>query len=474
MREVIIFYVNGERNEIKGNDAFLMLAEWLRKKRLLTGTKVVCAEGDCGACTVMLGIPIASGQLKYEPRNSCILPLFNLDGKHVVTVEGLKKNNELNPIQLSVARHGGAQCGYCTPGIVMAITAIFEQHARPTEEQFRSGLTGNLCRCTGYDGILRAALAIDAGQVNKLDYYWNIPAMKSELAKISLDPLAIKNDNTFIYMPTSWENLLQTKADHNQAVMVAGATDIGVSLNKGYSQNRKFISLARIPNIDTIGINDDVVEVCANVSLSQFETFCVQHIPSIGKFMKFFAAAQIKNSATLVGNIANASPSSDTLPFLSVLDADIEIVGINGNRRLNINHYFLDYKKTALKADEIISKVSFAKPKSDAHLILYKVSRRMYMNIATVSAAFLVEKQKNMITNFKVAFGGVAAFVKRLPAVEKFMQGKEFSIANIEHATKCALQTYTPLSDVRGSKQYREMLITNLFKKLYIEMEANG
>ncbi|MBF0365246.1 MAG: FAD binding domain-containing protein [Oligoflexia bacterium] len=473
MRETTIFYVNGERVEVNGAEVFLMLANWLRQQQSLTGTKIVCAEGDCGACSIMLGIPTASGALKYEQRNSCILPLFNLDGKHVVTVEGLKQKGELSPIQLSIATNGGSQCGYCTPGIVMAITAIFEQWPKPTEEHFRAGLSGNLCRCTGYDGILRAALAIDPTKIRALDTLWDLPEMKSELATIRHDPIAIKSDKLSLFMPDSLAKLLQIKATTTEVMVVAGATDLGVGWNKGIKKSGQFIGLARIPELNKIEVKDDLIEVGANVSLSQFEEFCNQHIPAIGKFMELIASPQIKNAATLIGNIGSALPIGDALLFLVLLDAHVELTGTKGTRLLSLNDYLL----RGLNQDELITKITFKRPALMARLRFYKVSRRRRLDRSIVSAAFLLEQEQKAghatISKFRVAFGGVAKSVCRLANVETFMQGRSLSAVTIEEAAKLALETCTPSANVRGSRQYREILIVNLFKKFYAEMEID-
>ncbi len=483
MRDHIRLLVNGQEHRVGGKEAFATLGNWLRGSvgpasagpdglkpvPHLTGTKLVCEEGDCGACTVLL----RRGDEDFRPVNSCILLLAQLDGASVVTVEGLAQNGALTPLQQSMVVCHGAQCGYCTPGFVVAMTALFEHCDRVDEKQVRDGLTGNLCRCTGYEPIIKAALAVDGASMPKIrDRYPQ-----------SLDARdAVRIENFFA--PTSLDDAIRFKREHPGCVIVQGATDVGVWINKRSFAAPAMLSLAKIDGLDDLRQEGEAVIAGANVTLADFEAFIEQRIPELYAILNIFGSPQIKNAGTLAGNIANGSPIGDTLPYLFVSGAELELNG--GARTVAVNDFYLGYKKFDLRPDEIITRVrvpcvgapALGRPAAEAaaatreHLKLYKVSRRKDLDISAFTAAIRLRTTNGHINSAVIAYGGVAPTVIRLPRTESFLAGKPIALGTFEEAGRIARAEVKPISDVRGSADYRAQLAENILPKFWFEVFA--
>src|SRR5207237_1922076 len=323
-----------------------------------TGTKVVCEEGDCGACTVLVR---RRADEDYRPINSCIQALHQLDGMSIVTVEGLRDGDQLSAVQQAMVTCHGAQCGYCTPGFVVAMTALYENADRVDEKQVRYGLTGNLCRCTGYEPIIKAALAVDGAQATKMrDRYPDLPEAGD----------AVQTDRFFA--PSTLDEAISWKRDHPGCIIVQGGTDVGVWVNKRGFSAPAVLSLSKLRELDELREEDGAIVVGANVTLAAFERFIETRIPELFAILNIFGAPQIKNAGTLIGNIANGSPIGDTLPYLIVAGAELELNG--GARRVVISDFYRGYKQFDLAADELITRVRV--PIVNDTLKLYKVSRR--------------------------------------------------------------------------------------------------
>jgi xanthine dehydrogenase small subunit len=449
VRDHIRFLVNGREHRAAGATAFTTLANYLRQDAAATGTKIVCEEGDCGACTVLVR---RGGE--FVPVNSCILSLIQLDGASIVTVEGLG----MNAVQQSMMQCHGAQCGYCTPGFVVAMSALFETCDRVDEKQVRDGLTGNLCRCTGYEPIIKAALTASAPETKLRDLY---PQTLD-----AQDPVRVEN----FFAPTTLADAIAFKRDNAGCTIVQGATDVGVWINKRAFSAPAMLSLGKIGELNELRDDGGAVVAGANVTLSQFEAFIADKIPELYRILNIFGSPQIKNAGTLVGNIANGSPIGDTLPYLFVAGAELELAGSNGTRTVAVPDFYLGYKKFDLRPDEIIVRVRV--PVVADTLKLYKVSRRKDLDISAFTAAIRLRTSDGHINSATIAYGGVAPTVVRLPKTESFLAGKPINIGTFEEAGRIARGEVKPISDVRGGADYRAQLAENILPKFYYEVLA--
>src|SRR5438132_6705015 len=346
MRDYVLIYVNGKRYEIRDETAFSSLSDFLRSDLGLVGTKVVCAEGDCGACTVLVGRPDGN-DLRYETVDSCIQFLYQLDCKHVVTVEGLTQNGALHAVQQALVEHHGSQCGFCTPGFVMALAGLFEEKPATDPERLRLALTGNLCRCTGYLPILEAGLALDPKTMVTLAEQYSSGAIVQDLHQHALEPVFIAGRRTF-FSPRHLQAALDFKACHPEAMIVSGGTELGVLRNKKGLDPPALLSLTSVPGLSEITCADDTVIIGANVTWTQIEAYMKQAVPEFHKIIIRFGSPQIRNVATLIANIAHGSPIADSLPFLLITDAELELVCQGGSRRVRINDFYTGYKTTSL------------------------------------------------------------------------------------------------------------------------------
>jgi len=452
MRDHILFSINGREHRVGGREIFTTLANWLRYRVGATGTKIVCEEGDCGACTVLIRRSTAE---EFKPVNSCIQILAQLDGASIVTVEGLKLNGALSAVQESMVIHQGAQCGYCTPGFIVAMTAMYETCNRVDEKQVRVGLTGNLCRCTGYEPIIKAALTVDATNSPKVrELYPHVPDAR--------DAVRIES----FFAPTTTEDAVRFKADNPGCTIIQGATDVGVWITKRQFTAPAMLFLGKIAALNELQQKQDRLAVGANVTLAKFEEFIRDRIPELYRILNVFGSAQIRCAGTVVGNIANGSPIGDLLPYLFVADAQLELAGTSGTRVVPIPSFYRGYKKFDLKPDEIITRV-FVPVVTDT-LKLYKVSRRKDLDISAFTAAIRL-RMNGRIEEARIAYGGVAPTVVRLPKTEAFLTGKAPSGDLFQRAGELARSEVKPITDVRGSADYRLQLAENILSKFWYE-----
>jgi xanthine dehydrogenase small subunit len=453
LRDHIRLLVNGREHRIAGATAFTTLANYLRYDAGATGTKIVCEEGDCGACSVL----VRRGDGDFVAINSCIIALCQLDAASIVTVEGLKRGGELHPVQQAMVECHGAQCGYCTPGFVVTMSGLFERCDRVGEAQVRDGLTGNLCRCTGYEPIVKAALSVDGASMPKLrDLY----------------PQAIDDGEAVrvgdFFAPTTLADAITFKREHPGCVIVQGSTDVGVWINKRNFAAPAMLFLGKVRELDELRGDDGAVVAGANVTLTAFERFLEGRIPELEAILHVFGSPQIKNTGTLIGNVANGSPIGDTLPYLFVSGAELELNG--GARTVAIQDFYLGYKKFDLRPDEIITRIRV--PVVRDRLKLYKVSRRRDLDISAFTAAIRLRTLDGHIDTAAIAYGGVAPTVVRLPRTEAFLAGKPVALDTFEEAGRIARGEVAPISDVRGSAEYRAQLAENILPKFWYETFA--
>lgn len=475
MRDFVLIHINGIPHRIRGEQAFQTVARFLREETGATGTKIVCEEGDCGACTVLVGRR-ENGALRYRPVNSCIQFLFQLDCAHVVSVEGLTKDDRTTPLQDAMVRCHGAQCGYCTPGFVMAMAGVFETTTGPDACAMRTGLTGNLCRCTGYESIIRAGIETEA-QPKIEELYPGAPILEA-IEAVEREPVQIAN----FFRPATLAEALRFKGEHPKAVIAQGATDFGVWRTKRDFVPEALLSLDAIEGLGELEVRDGMLVVGGRVTLAQFEAavrdLAPDLAPSIGPMMDRFGSPQIKNAGTLAGNIANASPIADTVPFLFVMDAQLELTGLSGTRLVAMRDFYLGYKKLDLRDDELITRILIPLPGERETLRLYKISKRSHLDISTFTAAMLMKRSggqaSGRIDSIRIAYGGVAPVVLRLGRTEAFLEGKPLTRETFAAAGEIARGEVAPISDVRGSRELRLQLAENILTKFYYDVSSGS
>jgi xanthine dehydrogenase small subunit len=487
IRDHLVLFLNGNRHEVTGSDCFLSLSDFLRYRRGLTGTKIVCSEGDCGSCTVLVGRPDGKA-LRYQPIDSCIRQMFQLDGVHVVTVEGLGSGEmpdhgaeRLTPVQQAMVECHGSQCGFCTPGFVMAMHGVCEgcNGHTPSEEEWRHELTGNLCRCTGYTTILKAGMQAAAAGTAKMNEMYPPATMLREMEKLRGDVLDLKGDchgtQRQAYCPTTIAEAVAFRQKNSQAKVAAGATDVGVQLNKRVIAPEVFLDLNRVRELEGVKFTSSgdgrAIVAGARATWTEMLQACRDAAKEFAEIVSVFGSPQIRHVGTIGGNIINASPIADSLPFLFVMEAELELTGPQGRRTVNINNFYQGYKKFDLKADELLVGVRIPLPCPGELLRLFKVSRRRDLDISTFTAAVRMQLDGETITKAAVAYGAVGPTVLRLRRTEQFLVGQPFTEETMDKAGATAIDEITPISDVRGSKDYRYQLARNVLLKFYHEQQ---
>ncbi|MBB5207465.1 xanthine dehydrogenase small subunit [Chiayiivirga flava] len=447
------FILNGNPTALDGADPTESLLRWLRRARL-TGTKEGCADGDCGACTVALLEPDGHGAGAYRAINSCLLPMGLLPGREVLTVEALADGDALHPVQAALVECAGSQCGYCTPGFVMSLFAGYhggELGDHTTE--------GNLCRCTGYRPIRAATEALAANPGAADGFSRRAAAPRDALSGATLAQF---------HSPVSVADALALKARHPDAVWIAGATDLGVDLSHWRPVASAFIALDRIAALQRLDIDADRVCIGAGVPLSRLEHTLGDVLPAFGQMLPWFAARQVRNRATLGGNLGSASPIGDLLPLLLAHEAVVHFVGPDGARDIAAADFFLDYRKTARADNELIVAVTIPRPRGTS--ASYKVAKRQTDDISIVAAAFVVAcDDAGRVDTARLAYGGVAAIPKRATRAESLLAGAVLDDATVDRVASALDAEFAPLDDHRASAGYRRQLCGNLFRRFVAE-----
>jgi xanthine dehydrogenase small subunit len=406
----------------------------------------------------------------YQAINSCITIVANLDGSSLVTVDALKDKNELHVSQSAMIKCHGSQCGFCTPGFVMALTGLVEEKVAKKEtalttSEAKNCMTGNLCRCTGYQPIIDAALAMDLKNAKSIKDRFFTEHQKVALAENFKTGVALESDEFSYSAPKSIKEALSFLAANPDARIVGAATDLGVVHNKRKITLTKILSLHLLPELYEITLTGNEVTLGARVTLTELRHFIKDKCPELAHYLDVFASPQIKNTATVVGNVANASPIGDTPPALLALNATVII---NGTRSVLLSEFFLAYRKTALAAGEIITGLKFTLPKAGSDFKLYKNANRKDLDISAVNFGIQVEwsdKSKSAIKEIFIAVGGVAAIPFRLKMTEDFLK----TSLDIEAAIKILHSEFKPLSDVRATGAYRHVLVENFFRRFFTE-----
>lgn len=473
MRNSIICYINGERHELTGEQAFMSVAQFLRYQKGLTGTKIVCAEGDCGACTVLVSRMVGQKMTAFKSINSCISFMYLLDGCHLISVEGLGSVEHLHPVQEEMVKCHGSQCGYCTPGFICAMANMTEdllfEKGEKTTQKIKNYLTGNLCRCTGYDPIIKAGEKVDLSKVKPLAELYDQERILDDFQKNTQSSVLIKNGKKEVFLPVSFDEVVEYKNKNSQAKLTSGATDLGVLYNKGRIDLEQILCLNNIADAYETKEVDGFLEIGAKASLTEVEKICVDIFPEFSRKLHIFASPQIKNKGTLIGNLVNASPIGDSIPFLKVANAKVTLMGPQGLRVIDINDFFLGgYKELDLADDEFVLKVSI--PITQDDFKLYKVSLRKDLDISSVTFACRYRIQEGMVSDISFAMGGVGPTVVKLTHLERMAIGKKFDQELFSELADEVKNHISPMSDLRGTKEFRQLVAHNLFLKFYDEV----
>ncbi|MDQ7729201.1 xanthine dehydrogenase small subunit [Halomonas sp. SpR8] len=476
---MITFHLNGQPHRVAA-DAHLSVLELLREQLHLTGTKEGCASGDCGACTVAIGALDANGELRYHSANACIMPAHQLQGRHLVTVEGLADNQQyLHPAQAAMVECHGSQCGFCTPGIVMSLFTLHEeQHAAPlaaplSPERLEAALGGNLCRCTGYRPIRDAALAM-----NSIDGHrplWLDATLDDAQDNQHTD---LDEASSRFHQPHQLNDLVRLRAAHPEARLVAGATDLWLEVTQQLKDLPRVIDTTRVSELQQIEQGRDVNGrpgwwIGAAVTYARLEPLLNKEYPTFAHLLHRLGSAQVRNRGTLGGNVANASPIGDTPPVLLALDAQLRLTGPKGSREIAASNFFIDYKKTDLAENEVLSAIFIPASQTGRQLKVWKLSKRREDDISAVLGAFAWHLEDGYLRDVRLAFGGMAGIPARARGAEAALEGHSPSPTVFEAARKALTSDFSPMSDVRGSADYRQRSASALLERLRLVIESS-
>jgi xanthine dehydrogenase small subunit len=471
MREIVRFLLGDELVEIASCDPTRTVLDWLRLDRRRTGTKEGCAEGDCGACTIVVG-RLDGDRLRYEAINACIRFLPTLDGCHVLTVEHLKApDGTLHPVQQAMVDCHGSQCGFCTPGFIMSLLALWLNERAPSVQRIEDALAGNLCRCTGYEPIIAAAQRMDSAEREKDRFVAGLPATVARLKALAdSETISIGDGDRRFYAPATTAALAELVSAHPQATLVAGATDVGLWVTKGMRRLDPVIYLGRLEELRAISDEGDHLRFGAMANQIAVREALAGISPQLDEMMRRFGGEQVRNAGTIGGNIANGSPIGDLPPGLIALAATLVLRKGSERRELPLEAFFLDYRKQDRQPGEFVESVLVPKLPADALFHISKISKRFDEDISAVCGAFyLALDQAGRVNEARLAYGGMAGIPKRAKAAEAALLGRSWDEAAVATAIAALPDDFTPLTDMRASAAYRLKIAGNLLRRFLIE-----
>ncbi|MDO9414895.1 xanthine dehydrogenase small subunit [Pararhizobium sp.] len=469
----IRFILNDEEVSLSVVSPTATLLDWLRLGRRLTGTKEGCAEGDCGACTVLVG-RLTGGELTYETVNACIRFVGSLHGTHVVTVEHLAtKNGALHPVQQAMVDYHGSQCGFCTPGFVMSLYGLWLGDDNPGRPAIEKALQGNLCRCTGYEPIVRAAEAVARARPDALfdPLTRTRDSIKARLSEIrNGETVLLADSGDCLIVPGSVEALARVLAENPRATIVAGSTDVGLWVTKQMRELNPVVFINGIEELQTITETAEGISIGAGVTYtSAFEKLSAM-VPQLGGLIDRIGGAQVRNMGTIGGNIANGSPIGDTPPPLIALGATVTLQSVAGQRTLPLERYFIDYGKQDRQPWEFVESIFVPRLPENDIFAVYKISKRRDEDISALCGAFRIAlDDDSRVTSAIIAFGGMAGTPKRASHVEAALAGKLWTEETVREAQAAFAADYQPLTDWRATADYRLLTAKNLLMRLLLE-----
>ena len=481
----IRFYHRGAVVEVSDAAPTRTVLDWLREDARCTGTKEGCNEGDCGACTVVIGTAAAPGDagavrgLSLQTVNACIQFLPTLDGKALFTVEDLKTINheQLHPVQEALVQCHGSQCGFCTPGFVMSLWSSYEHHKacgdQPTRQQLADELSGNLCRCTGYRPILDAGQQMfDLPEVT-LDTAPVLAALKTIERKEAFDYTAATGGDRF-HAPTTLAELAALREAKPKAQVLAGSTDVGLWVNKMFRPLGDIIFVGEVAEMKTIEARTDELYIGAGASLEAAWAALTQRIPALTDVWLRFASPPIRNAGTMGGNVANGSPIGDSPPILIALDTQIELRKGARVRRMLLADFYVDYMKNQLEPGEFVQGLAVPATGLKRTVRAYKISKRFDCDISALCAGLAIELDAGIVKSVRLSFGGMAAIVKRGAKAEAALVGQPWTQASVNAAKAALAEDFKPLSDMRASAAYRMQVAQNLLQRFWLETRTEN
>ncbi|HZE47590.1 MAG TPA: xanthine dehydrogenase small subunit [Xanthobacteraceae bacterium] len=465
------FLLNGTPCSEEGAPPTMTLLDWLRTCAHLTGTKEGCAEGDCGACTVVLGRRVdgakADGKMQYQAVNSCLMMLPQIADCSVLTVEGLAAaDGTLHPVQQAMIDADATQCGFCTPGFVMAMFAFHQGGEGADDSIIHDALAGNLCRCTGYRSIVEACRRIAGGPADRFVG----AAVATADALCALPPCnEYRHGAQNFLRPPSLDALFAAMAQFPDALLLGGGTDLGLRVSKDREAFPAVIWTGAVDELKQISSGEESLEIGGAVTYTEALPYLDRHFPSFGTLVRRIGSRQIRNLGTIAGNLANASPIGDTPPCLMALDATVRLVSRAGERTLPVESFITGYRQTVLEKGEVIASVRIPFLAPGQEFSVYKVSKRLDQDISTVIAAFRLERQGDKVRELRAAYGGMAAQSKRATSLEAAARGRPWKPAWLADLDGLLGRDFTPIGDHRGSAAYRLRAAAGLVRRFQLE-----
>ncbi|OAT26342.1 xanthine dehydrogenase subunit A [Buttiauxella ferragutiae ATCC 51602] len=463
---MIQFLLNQTLKTLDNVDPNTTVLNWLRGSEQRCGSKEGCASGDCGACTVVLG-QVDGEKMRYDSANSCITLVSQLDGKQLLTVEDLADGSKLHPVQQAMSDCHASQCGFCTPGFVMSGFALQKAHSPTDRHEIEKQLAGNLCRCTGYRPIIQA---MQQSCGTRTDQFTRTEMQTvARLKSLQQSQVAELSKSNRCLLPKTVEQLASLYQQNPQARLLAGGTDLVLTITQQFQTLPLIIALNQVDELKTVSITDSQIRIGAMATLQACQEVLQPVIPAFSQMLDRFASPQIRNHATLAGNLANASPIGDGAPMLLALGAQLELRCGNELRTLPLDEFFLSYRKTALQPGEFITAVIIERAAVSPTFAAWKISKRMDDDISTVFGAFNLHFSAGKVQSARLAFGGMAAVPACAKRAENALTGLPLNSQSLAQACAALAEDFQPLSDFRGSGVYRLKLAQNLLRRLVLQ-----
>jgi xanthine dehydrogenase small subunit len=483
----IRFVLDGEIRTIDGVVPTTTVLSYLREHLGRTGTKEGCAEGDCGACTVVVA-ELDGDRVRFRAVNACIQFVAALDGKELITVESLKgADGLLHPVQRALVDCHGSQCGFCTPGFVMSLFALYKTRSAASRAEIGDALAGNLCRCTGYRPIVDAGVRMyeyGAEREDRHQHWMNCSFSSASDREVTQseremverlrairrpETLVVRHGSATLFAPVTVKDLAALREAHPEARLLAGGTDVGLWVTKQHRDLPTLLCVGSVDEMKTIRETESGLEIGAAASLADAYDALVARHPELAELYRRFASPPIRNAGTLGGNIANGSPIGDSMPVLMVMGAQVVLRKGRRTRELPLDAFYVGYQKTALESGEFVERIRVPHAAPNALLRTYKISKRFDQDISAVCGAFRIVVDRGRVTDARIAYGGMAATPKRAAAAERALSGREWNEAAVETAMAALADDYAPITDMRASGRYRKSVARNLLYRFWLE-----